>query len=188
MSWFNSDIPLSIEVDNLVVRQYRLSDAPLLVDAVTRSLPELLQWMPWAKFEPQTVEQRGELIEQWVLEWEKKTNFTMGIFLHDECVGGTGFHLRGEDGELEIGYWVSTAHTKMGIATRVSAALVDVAFSFAEVEKVAIAHDVANNKSQRIPELLGFKVSREFARTPEAPSETGVARVWSMTRDEWRNR
>jgi len=188
MSWLVSNIPTTITVDELVVRRYRDSDAPSLVDAVTRSLAELQQWMPWAKFEPQSVEQRAELIGQWAREWDAKTNFTMGIFLNDDCVGGTGFHLRGDVGELEIGYWVSSTHTKKGIATRVSAALVDVAFSCSEVDTVTIAHDVANINSQRIPELLRFRVMREYTRTPEAPSESGVARVWSITRDEWSSR
>ena len=80
----------------------------------------------------------------------------MGIFENDECVGGTGFHLRGEVGELEIGYWVSSRHTKQGIATRVSAALVDVAFSCPEVQRVDIAHDIANVASQGVPQRLGF--------------------------------
>ena len=188
MTWLVSDLPTSISVGNLVVRRYEISDAVALVEAVSESLPELSQWMPWAKFEPQSVQQRQELIATWMTEWKDKTNFTMGIFENDSCVGGTGFHLRGEVGELEIGYWVSSRHTKQGIATRVSAALVDVAFMCPEVQRVDIAHDIANENSQRIPQQLGFHVTREYTRQPEAPSEVGTARVWSITRAEWVNR
>lgn len=188
MTWLVSDIPLVLEVDDVVVRRYTTADASLLVDAVTVSLPELLQWMPWAKFEPQTVQQREELIHTWIREWDNKSNFTMGIFKEGLCVGGTGFHLRGDVGELEIGYWVSTPWTGRGIARRVSSALVDVAFECPEVNVVSIAHDVANIASERIPERLGFSVTREYQREPEAPSESGAARVWSVTREEWRRR
>ena len=188
MTWLVSDIPLSISVDELVVRRYNESDASSLVSAVSASLPELLKWMPWAKFEPQSIEQRAELIRTWRNEWNAKTNFTYGIFKNAECVGGTGFHLRGDIGELEIGYWVSTSWTGRGIARRVSSALVDVAFQCSEVNVVSIAHDVANIASEQIPMRLGFSVSREYQREPEAPSESGVARVWSVTREQWRRR
>lgn len=188
MSWLVSDIPHRFSVDELVVRRYDEVDAPLLVDAVTASLPELLEWMPWAKFEPQTVDQRAELIRTWSDEWDSKTSFTFGIFHDDQCVGGTGFHLRGDVGELEIGYWVATEHTGRGIASRVSRALVDIAFSLPEIEMVTIAHDRANFASQRVPEKLGFNVFKEYEREPEANSETGIARVWRMTRGQWAQR
>lgn len=188
MSWLRSDVPLVVEVDGLIVRPYDVSDASALVDAVTVSLPELRAWMPWAKFEPQTVAQREELITQWSSEWGAKTNFTMGIFRSDVCVGGTGLHLRGEVGELEIGYWVATPYTRQEIATRVSAALVDVAFGLQEVQHVHISHDIANVASQGVPQRLGFTVLREYEREPLAPKESGHVRVWCLTRDEWSKR
>lgn len=188
MAWFTSTVPDVIEIDDLVVRRYYSSDASALVDAVTASLPQLLQWMPWAKFEPQTVEQREQLIDTWNREWNEKANFTMGIFAGNECIGGTGLHLRGDDGELEIGYWVSTPHTGHGVATRVSRALVDVAFSCPEVLTVVISHDVANVASGRIPQRLGFSVAKEYQRETEANSESGTVRVWKVTKEEWLSR
>jgi len=188
MVWFTSSVPDVIEVDDLVVRRCHSSDASALVEAVTASLPELLQWMPWAKFEPQTVEQREQLIDTLNREWNEKSNFTMGIFAGNECIGGTGLHLRGDDGELEIGYWVSTPHTGRGVATRVSRALLDVAFSYPEVLKVAISHDVANVASGRIPQRLGFSVTKEYQREPEAISESGTVHVWKVTKEEWLSR
>lgn len=188
MSWLVSDIPHRFSVDELVVRRYDEVDAPLLVDAVTASLPELLQWMPWAKFEPQTVDQRAELIRTWRDEWDSKTSFTFGIFHDDQCVGGTGFHLRGEVGELEIGYWVATSRTRQGIATRVSRRLLEVAFSLPEVATVTIAHDIANLASQRVPERLGLSIVNEYQREPEAEGESGFARVWQTTREDWEER
>jgi RimJ/RimL family protein N-acetyltransferase len=188
MTWLLSDIPTSIAVEDFVVRKYEIEDALALVNAVTQSLPELLPWMPWAKFEPQSVQQREELIRQWWREWDEKSNFTMGIFRGNECIGGTGLHLRGDVGELEIGYWVSSQHTGHGIATTVSAVLINLAFSFPEVNKVDIAHDIANTKSERIPRVLGLQVVREYEREPLAPKESGHVRVWCLTRDEWSKR
>lgn len=188
MSWFVSELPHTVAVDELVLRRFEVSDAPRLVQAVTESLPELREWMPWAKFEPQTVEQREELIRTWHSEWESKSNFGMGIFMGDVCIGSSGLHLRGGIGDLEIGYWVSTPYTCRGIATRVSAALTSVSFSCPEVQTVSISHDVANVKSEKIPKRLGFSIVKEYQRTPEAPSETGTVRLWSMSREDWNSR
>lgn len=188
MSWLVSDVPVVIEVDDLIVRRYSISDAASLVDAVTVSLPELMEWMPWAKYEPQTVAQREVLISTWLQEWHDGSNFTMGIFRNGVCVGGTGLHLRGDVGELEIGYWVKSSQTKQGIASRVSKALVDVALGMNEVNSVTISHDIANTASQRIPERLGFSVVKEYGREPEAASESGFIRVWRITKQEWAQR
>jgi ribosomal-protein-serine acetyltransferase len=185
MTWLHSVVPTRVECEELVIRKYEHKDAAALVDAVTESLNELLPWMPWAKFEPQTVSQREELISTWDDEWVQRSNFTMGIFENDLCVGGTGLHLRGEEGTLEIGYWVRSSHVGRGIAQRSSSALTTLAFSLPEVSVVSIAHDVANERSRRIPESLGFRVVRESERTPEAPSEVGRVRLWAIPRDEW---
>ncbi|MEY4995985.1 MAG: hypothetical protein RLZ67_710 [Actinomycetota bacterium] len=188
MTWFVSEIPTPIKVESLEVRPYVLADAPALVRAVTSSLPELQKWMPWAKFEPQSIKQREELIAVWHSDWEAKRDFTLGIFNGSECVGGTGLHLRGDVGEVEIGYWIATKFTKQGIATRVSAALVDVALGIPEVQRVHISHDIANVASQGVPQRLGFTILREYPREPQAPSEIGQVRLWCITREEWHNR
>lgn len=188
MAWLHSVVPTRVECEELVIRKYERKDAAALVDAVTESLEELLLWMPWAKFEPQTVSQREELISTWDDEWVQGSNFTMGIFENDQCVGGTGLHLRGEEGTVEIGYWVRSSHVGRGIAQRSSRALATLAFSLPEVSVVSIAHDIANVRCQRVPQTLGFRMLRESDRTPEAPSEVGRVRLWAITRDEWTQR
>ena len=188
MAWLHSVVPTRVECEELVIRKYERKDAAALVDAVTESLNELLPWMPWAKFEPQTSSQREDLISTWDDEWAQRSNFTMGIFENDLCVGGTGLHLRGEEGTLDIGYWVRSSHVGRGIARRSSSALTTLALSLPEVSVVSIAHDIANVRSQRIPESLGFRVVRESERAPEAPSEVGRLRFWEISRDEWNQR
>lgn len=177
--------PDQIVVDDLIVRRYVREDARALVDSVTKSIDHLRPWMPWITFEPQTEAQRAALIDDWSTQWEEHTEFVMGIFDGDGVVGGTGFHVRGEIGSLEIGYWVAVDHVGRSIATRVSRALTDVALGLPGIEVVRIAHDVANLASGRIPEKLGYLVVDEHDRTPEAPGEIGRVRHWAMTRERW---
>jgi len=188
MSWLESDVPSQIVIDDVTVRPLAAADAATQNAAISESMNELLSWMWWAKFGPLTVEQRVSVIEEWSENWHSKTDFNMGIFRGATCIGGTGLHLRGEAGELEIGYWVSSSSTRQGIATRVSSALVDVAFGLPEVQRVYISHDIANVASQGVPQRLGFTVLREYEREPLAPKESGHVRVWCLTRDEWSKR
>ena len=57
--------PDVLHVGEYIVRKYERSDAEALVIAVTESCEHLRPWMPWIKFEPQSVVQREELIKTW---------------------------------------------------------------------------------------------------------------------------
>ena len=50
---------------NLVLRPYEIEDAEQLKDSITETLDLLLPWMPWAKEEPQTLDQKRSLIGDW---------------------------------------------------------------------------------------------------------------------------
>ena len=186
MLWLQSEIPRRIIVDDLVIRCLELPDANQIVEAVTESLPELSQWMPWAQFEPQSVTQREELIKQWGKDWEEKKDFSVGIFRDDQLVGCSGLHLRYGVGQVEIGYWVRSSCVGQGIATRSSRVLTSVALSLPEVHEVLISHDVANVRSQFIPERLGFTMVKEYDSDVIAKASTGRTRLWSMKREVWR--
>ncbi|MEI6198776.1 MAG: GNAT family N-acetyltransferase [Actinomycetota bacterium] len=175
--------PEPLVVGEYVVRKYEISDAQALVVAVTASHGHLEPWMPWMKFEPQTVLQREELIRMWMHAWENRSEFVMGIFHGDRVVGGTGFHLRGAENTVEIGYWVHVDYLGRGIATQVSRTLTETAFTlWPEIDTVEIHHDEANVSSGRVPERLGFRHVATGQREPEAPNETGVVYRWEKKR------
>ncbi|MFZ4111576.1 MAG: GNAT family N-acetyltransferase [Ilumatobacteraceae bacterium] len=175
--------PEPLQVGEYLVRKYELSDAPALVQAVTESLEHLRPWMPWIKFEPQSVGQREELIATWGDAWENRSEFVMGIFLGDRVVGGTGLHLRGDVNTVEIGYWVHVDYIGRGIATQVSQALCEAAFAmWPEIDIVEIVHDEANVASGKVPDRLGFQHVFTGQRQPEAPGESGVLYRWEKKR------
>jgi RimJ/RimL family protein N-acetyltransferase len=175
--------PSPLHVGEYIVRKYELSDAQALVDAVTDSYKHLEPWMPWIKFEPQSVIQREELIRSWNQAWEDRTEFVMGIFLDDQVVGGTGFHIRGAANTVDIGYWVHADFTGKGIATQVSDALTLEAFRlWPEIDTVVLVHDEENTASGKVPARLGFKHVLTEKREPEAPGESGVMYRWEKKR------
>ena len=178
-------LPERVEADPLVLREYDESDAPAVVEAVTANVEHLRPWMPWIVHEPRSVADRTALIRFWHGERRAGTNAIYGIFLDDELIGGTGYHPRIGPGGLEIGYWLRRDHTGRGFATIATRALTDHAFTINGIDRVEIHHDAANPKSGAIPARLGFRHLRDEEREPQAAAETGVMRIWQVTREDW---
>ena len=174
----------SATADQLVVRQWRADDVPLLQTAVLESLDHLRPWMPWVAKEPLSLVERTSLVEGWWRLWDAGDRMC-GMFVGDLVVGGCGLHQRIGPGGQEIGYWVRVGHTGRGYATAAAAALTDMAFTMEGVTHVEIHHDAANPASGRIPAKLGFVHIRDQAHAIEAPGETGTQRVWRVERADW---
>lgn len=177
--------PRSISFDEYVIREYDVDDARAVMNSVTESREHLRPWMPWIQYEPLDVHARRKLIREWRESWEKGEDFPMGIFRGDSIVGGTGFHLRGPEGTLDIGYWLHRDEVGKRIISRTVRVLLRVAFSLKTIESVSICHDRANTTSQRIPERLGFELVETSERQKEAPGEEGVLMRWEMTKDRF---
>src|SRR4029450_9358155 len=85
-----------------------------------------------------------------------------------EGVGGTGLHPRRGPGVLEIGYWVHIDHARQGLASEMVAALTDVAFADAGVERVEIHHRRAHAASRGVPPRLGHRFVGEAPDSVDA--------------------
>jgi RimJ/RimL family protein N-acetyltransferase len=158
VSWEGPAAPYRIETERLVVRCYESRDAPLLKEAIDSSLEHLQPWMPWALDEPQTLEQKIELVEFFRSSFDAGENFTYGIFAADEAevLGGTGLHPRVGLGGLEIGYWVRASATRQGIVTESTAALTRAGFEVCEADRIEIRIEPRNEASFGVPRKLGF--------------------------------
>ena len=147
-----------IETKRLVVRCYNPSDASLLAESVTESLEHLRPWMPWVYNEPEPIEQKVERLKRFRGLFDLGQDFVYGIFNPEntKLVGGTGFHTRLSETELEIGYWIHKDYINQGLVTETTAALVKVAFELIQIHRIEIHCDPANLASAAIPRKLGF--------------------------------
>jgi RimJ/RimL family protein N-acetyltransferase len=180
--------PYRIETERLVIRCYEPEDAPLLKAAVDSSIEHLLPWMPWARFEPQSVEDKVELCRMFRGQFDLDQNYVYGIFSRDETeqLGGSGFHKRANEGSLEIGYWVAASAIGRGIATEVTAVQTRAGFELAGLDRIDIQVDPANDRSLAIPRKLGFTEEGRLRRRLEA-HENGPLRdsvIFSLLREE----
>jgi RimJ/RimL family protein N-acetyltransferase len=180
--------PYRIETERLVIRCYEPEDAPLLKAAVDSSIEHLLPWMPWARFEPQSVEDKMELCRMFRGQFDLDQNYVYGIFSRDETeqLGGSGFHKRANEGSLEIGYWVAASAIGRGIATEVTAVQTRAGFELAGLDRIDIRRNPANDRSLAIPRKLGFTEEGRLRRRLEA-HENGPLRdsvIFSLLREE----
>jgi RimJ/RimL family protein N-acetyltransferase len=181
--------PYRIETERLVIRCYEPEDAPLLKEAVDSSLDHLRPWMPWARDEPQSLDQKVELLRLFRGQFDRDENYAYGVFAPDEArlLGGSGLHPGSDDDSLEIGYWVRGDAARQGIATEVTAVLTRVGFEHAGLERVDVRVDPTNARSLRIPRSLGFTEEATLRRRLEPMDEGGERRdvvVFTMFADE----
>ena len=79
-----------------MLRCYDPEDAPLLKDAVDRSLEHLRPWMPWTPDEPEALDTVYERLRGFRGQFDLDENYVYGIFSPDDSrvLGGTGLHTR----------------------------------------------------------------------------------------------
>src|SRR5512133_3083266 len=111
--------PYRLVTERLVLRCWEPRDAPLLKDAVDSSIEHLRPWMPWVVHEPQTVEEKVELLRGFRGRFDLGQDFIYGIFDRDESevAGGTGLHTRIGEDAFEIGYWIAAGQAGKGLGT-----------------------------------------------------------------------
>lgn len=156
--WAGPPPPYRIETERLVIRCYEPADAPLLKEAIDSSLDHIREWMPWADGEPQTLDEKVDLIKRFRVAFDSGDDFPYGIFASNERaqLGGTGLHPRIGPGGLEIGYFVRKSATRQGIATETAAALTRVGFEVCGADRIEIRIEPANTASLGVPHKLGF--------------------------------
>jgi RimJ/RimL family protein N-acetyltransferase len=189
VSWEGPPAPYRIETERLVVRCYEPRDAPLLKEAIDSSLDHLRPWMPWAYKEPQTLEEKLDLIKHFRANFDSGDNFTCGIFNADETevLGGTGLHPRIGPGGLEIGYWIRASATRKGFVTESSTALTRVGFEICDADRIEIRIEPGNEASAGVPRKLGFLEEATLRRRLPA-RETGPLRdvtIFTMFREDF---
>jgi RimJ/RimL family protein N-acetyltransferase len=165
--------PYRIETERLVLRCWQPTDAPALKEAVDASLEHLRPWMHWATGEPSSLEDTIELLRRFRGLFDTDRDFVLGLFEPDESrvLGGSGLHTRHGPEALEIGYWLRVDAEGKGLASEAAAALTRVAFERCGVDRVEVRVDPANERSQRVPERLGF--TREATLRRRLPGKLG---------------
>jgi ribosomal-protein-serine acetyltransferase len=148
-----------IETDRLVIRRFSKRDTAALNDAIRISLPDLNEWLPWARTNYQSGD-AGAFIRDSLQAWkeDRAWDYTIRESTEpDRHLGNISMWTVSKLGKIaELGYWVRSDETSRGICTEAANAILDEAFRSEGFHKVIMRIAVGNHASTRVAEKLGF--------------------------------
>lgn len=145
--------------ERFVLRPFRRRDIDPLFRAVNASKPQLAEFLPWAAT-PYTRARAASFVKESIQSWRETRAYDLAIRRPDapgRHIGNVSvWHLSRPSRTGEIGYWVRTDETGLGIATEVSRAALRIGFQELGMHKVALRIALGNLASERIAVKLGF--------------------------------
>ncbi|MEO9803821.1 MAG: GNAT family N-acetyltransferase [Reichenbachiella sp.] len=177
-----------IETPNLILRPFQTEDAEVLKERLDDNLEIMMPWIPWAKNEPEPLENKRDRIRSWIGDFYSNKEYSYGAFEKSsgEFVGSTNLFGRRGKGTTEIGYWIDHLQSGKGYATEVTYALTKLSFEHMRIEKVLLYIDTRNMVSQRIPAKLNFTHEYTYRELVKGPSgERLKFQVWVMFVEEF---
>jgi RimJ/RimL family protein N-acetyltransferase len=176
-----------LSTERVRLRQPEESDAEFLLEL--DSDPEVMRFLTGGR--ASTPEEVEATIAR-IVDYRERFSERLGVFMAEErSTGGFmgWFHLRpdkndlGNLRDLELGYRLKRACWGRGIASEVSRALIDRAFTFPETESVFAKALVGNAASRRVMEKLGLRYLSEGLE----PGHEGLgpAATHRLSREEW---
>jgi ribosomal-protein-serine acetyltransferase len=148
-----------LETDRLVVQRFTRRDASTLDEAIRASLPDLNQWLPWARMDYTSGDTTAFLRES-MLAWREDRAWDYSIRFREDPerhVGNVSFWTVSKLGKItEIGYWVRSDETGNGICTEAVDRILHEAFDALGFHKAVLRIAVGNDGSDRVAQKLGF--------------------------------
>ncbi|HEX8721560.1 MAG TPA: GNAT family protein [Pyrinomonadaceae bacterium] len=159
-----------------------------LTALVRRDLAHLRPWMPWAT-ERYSVEDAREFIRRQIRQYAEDMGFATLIFSGGRVAGSIGYNnIDWANRKTDIGYWLGAAYQGRGLMTRSCRALVGHAFGELRLNRVEIYCAVANVRSRRIPERLGFAQEGTHRQAEWVHDHFKDLVSYSMLAAEWKEK
>ncbi|CAH2214235.1 GNAT family N-acetyltransferase [Tepidibacter aestuarii] len=170
------------DIELKILEEIHTKEDYLLID---KNRNYLRQWLPWVD-NTKSCEDVNKFIKSCLEQFANNEGFTAGIWYRGEFAGVIGYHeLNRSHKKVNIGYWLGSEFTGLGIMIRSCKAMVDYAFSELGLHRVEIRCAEGNVKSRAIPKQLGFK-NEGILREVEWLYDHYVSHVvYSMLDIEW---
>lgn len=169
-------VPASqLESERLIIRRFTRRDTTSLDEAVRVSLPDLNQWLPWARtdYEPGDA---AAFIRDSLQAWKEERAWDYTIRHKSDPsrhLGNISIWTTSRAGKIaEVGYWVRSDETSAGVCTEAAQRLLREAFGPYGFHKITLRIAVGNDASERVAEKLGF-------------SQEGILREELLIRGNW---
>jgi RimJ/RimL family protein N-acetyltransferase len=148
--------PRTLTLDRVVLRPYRLADAPLLYEAAIESRHTVGRWMPWCH-DGYAPAESAAWVESCAKRWRSGVEYAFGIFDHDgRYIGGCGLNgFNRMHNFANLGYWVRQSRQRQGYAVDAVRALSAFGFTTLRLTRIEIVVASENAPSRRVAEKAG---------------------------------
>jgi RimJ/RimL family protein N-acetyltransferase len=169
------DLPTAIDTERLLMRPPRAGDGPLLLAAITESLPELRRFLaslPWVAAE-QTVESSELYCRNAQANFVARKDLPFLLFekATGQLVGASGLHrIVWATPKVEVGYWVRASRARNGFVSEAVEALSAYAFNHLHAVRVELITDEDNERSRRVAERCQFTLEAVLRNERRAPA------------------
>lgn len=156
-----------IELDDIVIRDFKRKDAALLYNIVHEK--EIVRFMRDWSNNAQKPEDFFEYID-WHQSKKASTDvyenkrYAIALRASDELIGMVGMGLEDTVNEVEAAYFMSEKYQRKGYTAKAVCALVNWCFDVSDVPYLILTVDCANTPSCRLAEKCGFELFEK--RTP----------------------
>jgi ribosomal-protein-serine acetyltransferase len=166
------------------LRIWEVGDAAELTEVIAANREHLATWLPWA--ETQGFQDSVEYLDLKRLQVEANDGFETAVVLDGEIAGGVGFHrVDWVNRSTSIGYWLAADAQGRGLMTAAVTALLDYAFFEWDLHRVVIEVIVGNERSQAIPERLGFRQEAILREAKLVRGNHEDTWLYAMLAPEW---
>ncbi len=199
LNWTPPDpLRCDLESERLIIREYQLSDAHNLFDAINDSRDgHLLPWMAWCKENHRTLESTTKYVCEQMLAMSTPITFNnvgTGIFCKDSgrLLGGSGVHdVRKDTASCETGYWIrrdaiGNGYAREACARTISWALGTQSKGGLGLNRVRIYCSADNTPSKKLIERLNVRQEVHQREDYYIESIGLTDRIgWGVHADEW---
>lgn len=148
-----------LETERLVLQRFSRRDADTVDAAIRASLPDLNQWLPWARMDYNSGD-TSAFIRESMLAWREDRAWDYSIRSKTDPVrhlGNVSFWTVSKLGKIvEIGYWVRSDETGKGFCTEAVDRILQETFDALGYHKAVLRIAVGNDASDRVAHKLGF--------------------------------
>ena len=151
--------PTGRDTERFVLRPFRRRDTEALYRAVSASRTELSEYLPWAA-KTYSKARAASFIKDSMHSWREGRAYDFAIRRPESPgyhVGNVSvWHLSRTFRSGEIGYWIRTSETGIGIATEVARAVLKIGFDDLGMHRLILRIALGNLPSERVARKLGF--------------------------------
>lgn len=167
--------------DHITLRQITIEEAPLLFELVDNDRDYLGEYLPWVDHTT-SVQDSEDFITQTIKKRQEGSEYGFGIIVDGEPAGHMSLMHLTDGQEPEIGYWIASRFSGLGITSKATIALIALGFDQLQLDKIVIKADPSNTGSNRIAEKVGGVFERQ-EHDPRISADK--ANVWALHKDSW---